>query len=146
MIKKLFVLVVFLFCCTHLLLCQIVTDTIVCSNYNVIIFLPEKCVQNATDYEEGYLKAYTFSDGSNIMINCGSMNKTPMLSSKNYKINEVRESNGLLSRKGLKDSIKYWREDNYNIYSFDILYDNTTKSKYILYDNLLDSIKFIKNK
>lgn len=92
------------------------------------------------EYKEGFYKNYDFEGGARIMLHVGGNTRKPILSSKNYIIQERSDTSGVQKRQGFKGKSKnklYWGEITICNKEITILFDDVKQ------ENLNDFIKSI---
>lgn len=121
---------------------EYVSESIDCMvDHKVTINLEKGYIKRLTTYEEGFIITFSYPNTSYILVLCGRMIKTPMLSDKKYReIKICDKENSMISRIGLNtENHSYWREDNYKS-GFIILYDNVSESQISIYNSVLETV------
>ncbi|KFD38089.1 hypothetical protein AT05_11920 [Schleiferia thermophila str. Yellowstone] len=116
-------------------------ETIICTpDRSITLDLVGGYRKKETRYEEGIMVTFTYSDSSYILVFCGRMQLFPLLSGKEYIVNEQVE-NDYKSRSGINAiNKKYWREDNYK-FGIAVIYDNVSETRVKEFNNVLDNVK-----
>ena len=139
------------------MLSQIKTDTVCigADRDKIIISYPEKSRVTNTYYEEGFFRdIYCIEDTALVGLHSGGMayfdvvdskvvNPQDIYISSEYVIaNDFHQTRGFYYLKGEK---KYFREDNILKYHIDLYYSNVPEEKFLFYESLLNSIKYLVN-
>ena len=133
------------------MLSQIKTDTLNIGKNIIIISYPEKSKVNITYYEEGFFEDITcIVDTAIIGFHYGGMLTIPLINRQGKNItseyviaNDLHQTRGFYYSKGEK---KFFREDNVNKHRLDFYYTDVPEEKLLLYESLLNSIKYLDNK
>lgn len=123
---------------------ELVTDTVSCGGYYIILQVPSLSYKYATiqKYEEGFFKTYPNLDSSYVFIFKGSMVKLPFLKSNNKcSPPEIFKIGNIASSTRLTCDNKYFREDYYVNQGIVISYNNIDESDLPFFDSILNNAK-----
>jgi len=117
------------------------------SVYDIELLIPKDYKQDHWYYGEGVITTLLFSDSSLVTLHFGFTMKIPLLDEQEYLLNNKEELKDYILRKGINTKSKlFWQEHNYTGIPINIAFSNVTKEKIAVYQEVLKSIRIIKNK